>query len=225
MKKFLKIVFLWIPVCFVVFSLFQVFLYKWVPVKFTPLMLERVVQGKAAWPGGATWVNLEDVSPSIKRCVLASEDARFFQHNGFDIVELQAMEEKHSKQGKPLRGCSTISQQTAKNCFTWGTHTWFRKAVEAYYTLLIENIWGKRRIMEVYLNVVEFGPGIYGVEDASRVYFRCASSRLTLGDAASLTLCLPNPLKRTPAWVVRHMPSRRTQIVGIASQTSIKELK
>ena len=112
-----------------------------------------------------------------------------------------------------MRGCSTISQQTAKNCFTWCSHTWIRKCVEAYYTVLIEKIWGKERILEVYLNIAEMGPGIYGAEAAARRYFHIHASDLTKADASSLACCLPNPLHRDPNWVNRFMPKRREQVV------------
>jgi monofunctional biosynthetic peptidoglycan transglycosylase len=131
-----------------------------------------------------------------------AEDQRFFSHNGFDWIELAKMKGEHDKFGKPVRGCSTISQQVAKNCFTFGSHTWMRKAIEAYYTVLIETLWGKERILEVYLNVAETGRGLFGVESACQRFFGCSASDVTIDDAAALACVLPKPLTRTPSSVM-----------------------
>lgn len=224
MKKFLRILLVWIPLGFIALSLLQVTLHKWAPVRLTPLMVECCIQGTATFSGtiGRKWVPLEDISPRLIRAILASEDARFFRHKGFDLIELKVMKEKHEKKGKPIRGCSTLSQQTAKNCFTWCTHTWVRKAFEAYYTVLIEKIWGKRRIAEVYLNVVEAGPGLFGVESASQTYFRTSAAKVGYADAAAIACCLPNPIKRNPSWVRRYMSTRCSEIEAIARQTGLE---
>lgn len=224
MKKFVRVLFLYIPLCFIAFSLAQVLLFKWVPVYVTPLMVERCFQEKTSFQGilNHKWVSYQKISIHLKKCVIASEDARFMQHNGFDFVELKKMQKLHEKKGKPLRGCSTISQQTAKNCFTWCTHTWIRKAFEAYYTILIEKIWGKRRILEVYLNIAEMGPDLFGAEAAALHYFEQHADKLSVYQASSLALCLPNPLKRTPTWTSIHMSNRQNEIIvnsrGMANQ-------
>ena len=223
MKRLLKILFLYIPVGYIAVSVLLVLLFKWAPVKFTPLMLERSLDGTATLScvRANRWTALDEISLALQRSVIASEDARFFEHKGFDFVELKTMKEKHEKLGKKIRGCSTLSQQTAKNCFTSGSRTLLRKAVEAYYTFLIEKIWGKKRILEVYLNVAELGPGIYGAEAASKKYYGKSAAKLSYGESAALVLCLPNPLKRTPDWVNRHMSTRRMEIERISMQTKL----
>lgn len=205
MKKTLRIIFLWVPLSLLTLSVLWVLAYRSGPVRLTPLMVKRSFQGQEMH---RTWVGIEDVSKVMVRSVIASEDSRFLMHNGFDFKELQKMQKEHEEKGKPLRGCSTISQQTAKNCFTWCTDTWLRKGVEAWYTFLIERIWGKRRIMEVYLNVAEMGPGIYGVQTAARTYFGKDASKLTESDAITLTLRLPNPLKRSVDWAKKQTNRR-----------------
>lgn len=197
-------------------SVLLVILLKWVPVTTTPLMLKRTIH--PVGENGATvkykWTPIEDISDEMINAVIAAEDQRFFQHNGFDYKELSQMKQEHLFDGSPIRGCSTISQQTAKNCFTWCSRTWLRKGIEAYFTVLIEKIWGKERILEVYLNVAEMGPGIYGAEAAARHYFHIHASDLTKADAASLACCLPNPLHRDPDWAKRHLAKRLAQIAA-----------
>lgn len=215
-KKTLSILLAHIPAGFVVASVLLVILFRFAPIGFTPLMVKRALLSNQRVD--YQWVRLEDVSPETVAAVIAAEDSRFLRHNGFDFEELSKMHQQHLFDGSPIRGCSTISQQTAKNCFTWCTNTWLRKAIEAYFTVLIEFLWGKDRILEVYLNVAEMGPGIYGVEAAAQHYFHVAASELTLADASSLACCLPNPLHRTPDWVNRNMATRRAQIASSASK-------
>lgn len=214
LKKVISVVFVYVPAGYVLFSLFLVILLKWVPVTTTPLMIKRGLQhiGDKTINVKYRWVSLEDVSEEMIKAVISAEDQKFQFHNGFDFEEIARMKQAHMFDGSPVRGCSTISQQTAKNCFTVCSHTWLRKGIEAYYTVLIERIWGKRRILEVYLNVAEMGPGIYGVEAASRKYFHIHASDLTMADATSLACCLPNPLHRDPDWVNKYMETRRYQI-------------
>ena len=213
-KKILSIILVYVPAGAVLLSILLVAMLKWIPVTNTPLMLKRSFQSIGV--KGVTvkykWTPLEDISDEMIYAVIAAEDQRFFQHNGFDKQEIGRMKQKHLFDGSPIRGCSTISQQTAKNCFTWGTKTWLRKGVEAYFTVLIEKIWGKERILEVYMNVAEMGPGIYGAEAAARRFYHIHASDLTMVDASSLACCLPNPLHRDPAWANRHMAARRSQI-------------
>ena len=215
-KKTLSILLAYIPAGFVVASVLLVILFRFAPIGFTPLMVKRALFSNQRVD--YQWVRLEDVSPETVAAVIAAEDSRFIRHNGFDFEELSKMHQQHLFDGSPIRGCSTISQQTAKNCFTWCTNTWLRKAIEAYFTVLIEFLWGKDRILEVYLNVAEMGPGIYGAEAAAQHYFHVAASELTLADASSLACCLPNPLHRTPDWANRNMATRRAQIASSASK-------
>lgn len=215
-KKTLSILLAYIPAGFVVASVLLVILFRFAPISFTPLMVKRALLSNQRVD--YQWVRLEDVSPETVAAVIAAEDSRFLRHNGFDFEELSKMRQQHLFDGSTIRGCSTISQQTAKNCFTWCTNTWLRKAIEAYFTVLIEFLWGKDRILEVYLNVAEMGPGIYGAEAAAQHYFHVAASELTLADASSLACCLPNPLHRTPDWANRNMATRRAQIASSASK-------
>jgi monofunctional biosynthetic peptidoglycan transglycosylase len=129
----------------------------------------------------------------------------------------------HSEKGKRIRGCSTISQQTAKNVFTWGTHTWVRKGFEWYWTFLIEKIWGKRRIMEVYLNVAETGMGLYGVESAAREYYGCHAADLDRTRAVAVAVCLPNPLRYDPTKPTSYLLSRQRQIRALIPKVSYPE--
>lgn len=215
-KRILTILLVYVPAGFVVTSVLLVTLLKWVPVTITPLMVRRSIEsiGKPHHPFQRKWVPLESISDNMIRAVIAAEDQKFLCHDGFDFEELGRMKQGHISDGSPLRGCSTISQQTAKNCFTFCTGSWLRKGVEAYYTVLIEWIWGKDRIMEVYLNVAEFGRQIYGIEAAAQHYYSIRAEDLTLADATSLACCLPNPLHRDPDWVNRHLASRRSEIAA-----------
>lgn len=217
-QKILSILLVYIPAGAVVISILLVTLFKWVPITCTPLMFKRCL--KSIGEKGVTvkykWTPIEEISDEMIHAVIAAEDQRFYFHNGFDYKELFQMKQEHMFDGSPIRGCSTISQQTAKNCFTWCTKTWIRKGIEAYFTVLIEKIWGKERILEVYLNVAEMGPGIYGAEAAARRYYHIHASELTMADASSLACCLPNPLHRDPEWANRYMSRRRAQIVNDA---------
>jgi len=203
-----------IPFWFVACSLLLVTLTKWVPVRVTPLMVKRSVQfaGDDSFHSRQRWRSLEEISPEMVKAVIASEDNRFADHRGFDWVEMEKMWKQHRETGKKLRGCSTISQQTAKNVFTWGSSTWVRKVFEGYWTFLIERIWGKERIMEVYLNVAETGKGLYGAEAAAQRYFGCPASALTRSQAVSIAVCLPNPLRFDPTAPTPYMRRRENQI-------------
>ncbi len=169
-----------------------VVVYRFVPPPITILMIERLIQGKGL---NYRWAPISRISPAMVRAVVASEDSGFCAHHGFDFNAMEkAMEHNEARPGQ-IRGGSTISQQTAKNVFLWPGRSWARKGAEAWFTVLIETIWGKRRIMEVYLNVVEIGPGIYGVEAASRHYFHSSARSLTVAQAGRLAAVLPSPLK------------------------------
>lgn len=165
--------------------------YRFVPPPVTILMIQRVFEGKGL---DYRWRPLRKISPALVQAAIASEDARFCEHNGFDF---EAMKKawKHNQRGGRVKGGSTISQQTAKNVFLWPQRSYVRKGLEAYYTVLIETLWGKRRIMEVYLNVAEMGEGTYGAQAAARRYFGVDAKDLTRAQAARLVAILPNPLK------------------------------
>ncbi len=197
-------------VAFCTMSTSWVLLYKWAPVKWTPLMLKRTVQniGEKGYKNTRTWMDLEDISPVMVRAVMASEDGRFMEHWGFDLKELIKMKKEHKSKGKKIRGCSTISQQVAKNCFTFCGHSWWRKGFETYYTVLIELFWSKERIMEVYLNIAETGKGVFGVEAAAQKYFGRSAAKLNTHQAVSIACVLPNPLKRNPKTVSQKNQSK-----------------
>lgn len=166
--------------------------YRFVPPPFTFLMGQRLVEGHGF---SRDWRPLSQMSPSLVRAVIAAEDQRFCQHHGFDMKAIEkAMEHNERRPGK-LRGASTITQQTAKNVFLWPQRSWARKGLEVYFTVLIEGLWGKRRIMEVYLNTVEWGPGVYGAEAAARHNFGVGADKLSAAQAARLAAILPSPLK------------------------------
>ena len=209
LKKIKRFVILTL-VAFCTMSTSWVLLYKWAPVKWTPLMLKRTVQniGEKGYKNTRTWVDLEDISPIMVRAVIASEDGRFMEHWGFDLKELIKMKKEHKSKGKKIRGCSTISQQVAKNCFTFCGHSWWRKGFETYYTVLIELFWSKERIMEVYLNIVETGKGVFGVEAAAQKYFGRSAAKLNTHQAVSIACVLPCPLKRNPKTVSQKNQSK-----------------
>ena len=217
-KRFIILTF----VAFCTMSTSWVLLYKWAPVKWTPLMLKRTVQniGEKDYKNTRTWVDLEDISPVMVRAVMASEDGRFMEHWGFDLKELIKMKKEHKFKGKKIRGCSTISQQVAKNCFTFCGHSWWRKGFEAYYTVLIELFWSKERIMEVYLNIAETGKGVFGVEAAAQKYFRRSAAKLNTHQAVSIACVLPNPLKRNPKTVSQKNKSKYNITYKRTAQTA-----
>lgn len=208
-KKIRRFIIL-VIVAFFTMSASWVLLYRWVPVKWTPLMLKRTVQniGEKDYKNTRTWVDLENISPVMVRAVMSSEDGRFMEHRGFDFKELAKMRKEHRTKGKRIRGCSTISQQVAKNCFTFCGHSWWRKGFETYYTVLIELFWSKERIMEVYLNIAETGKGVFGVEAAAQKYFGRSAAKLNTHQAVSIACVLPNPLKRNPKTVSQKNQSK-----------------
>ena len=195
-------------------SLVWVVLLRWVPVVYTPLMLRRaaeaVIEGRDV-NFERQWVSLDNVSSKYISACLASEDNLFATHHGFSERAIKAAWE-HNKKGGKLRGGSTISQQTAKNVFTFGTRTWVRKGIETYYTVLIELIWGKERIMEVYCNIAELGDGVYGVEAASQKYFHRSAKRLSSGQAALMVAALPSPRRYSITNPGPYMRKRQGQI-------------
>lgn len=222
LKRLSRFLIVKVPAGFLVISLSWVLLYKVVPVRWTPLMLKRSVENidQKGYRNHRTWVDLDEIAPVMVRAVIASEDSRFMEHWGFDFQELAKMKDDHKKKGKKLRGCSTISQQVAKNCFTFCGHNWWRKGFETYYTLLIELLWSKERIMEVYLNVAETGKGVFGVEEAAMRNFDIHASKLTTHQAVSIACVLPNPLIRSPKTVSQKNSSKYSTTYKRTQQTA-----
>ena len=192
-------------------------LYSFLPVPVTPLMIIRNMQ-QANDPARTVrlekdWVSFKNLSPKLQLAVVCAEDQEFLEHIGFDF---EAIEEAyaHNQTHKRKRGASTISQQTAKNVFLWPSRSWIRKGLEVYFTFLIEVIWSKERIMTVYLNVIEFGDGIYGAEAAAQHFFRKSAKDLTSHEAALMATVLPSPLKRNIARPSSLMRRRQAWILS-----------
>lgn len=199
---------------FVLTSLLLVVLFRFVNPPITLTMLGDMVQGHRVTK---RWMPIERIDRTMPRAVIAAEDARFCQHNGFDFDAIQAAY-RRNQSGKRVRGGSTISQQTAKNVFLWQGGGYARKGLEAWFTVLIENIWGKRRIMEVYLNVAETGIGTYGVNAGSLRYFKHDASRMTTREAAQIAAVLPLPKKRAgiaPRGYTRRYGNSITARIGV----------
>lgn len=209
----------WLLIVFVGSSVLAVAVYRFAPVEVTPLMLIRAVH-----PVGSDsqkemqrhwmhdWVPLDRMSKWMPSAVVASEDNRFYTHHGFDTAEIKKVMEE-SKNGGRQRGASTISQQTAKNVFLWPGHSWIRKGLEAYFTVLIELMWPKERIIEVYLNSIEMGAGIYGAQAAAEYYFGRTAENLSKRQCALIAVCLPNPIKRSPAHPTSYLNRRASKIM------------
>lgn len=220
MKRFLKIVLRWsLYACLFFFgsSLMAVLFYALVPPPVTPLMVIRsagqVFSGKKIVLE-KEWKSLDHISENLQLAVIASEDNRFLEHHGFDLEAIKkAQEYNERKNGKRVRGASTISQQTAKNVFLWPARSWVRKGFEVYFTALIELIWSKKRIMEVYLNVIEMGDGIYGAEAAAEHYFGKPAAQLTRGEGALIAAALPNPRKFNPGRPSGYLQGRQQWIL------------
>lgn len=209
-KRFFIFIFKLI-ISLVLLSIFIVIIYGWVPVPFTPLMAIRAIE----FPEENVqhdWVPMEEISNNLKIAVIASEDQNFPIHNGFDVKAIEKAIE-NNRQGKRVRGASTISQQTAKNVFLWPHRSWVRKGFEVYFTFLIETFWSKERILEVYLNSIEMGKGIYGAEAASRAWFNKPASALTPHEAAAIAAILPNPRQYRANPASNYIQGRKTWIV------------
>jgi len=182
-------------------TILAVVILKYIPVYVTPLMLIRCVENviKGDTPRiSHRWIPLDRISHNLPQAVMASEDNLFLKHSGFDLEQIQKAQ-LEAQEGKRQRGASTISQQTARNVFLWQQRSWLRKGLEAYFTFLIEKIWGKERIMEVYLNSIEMGRGIYGADAVARINFNTTPDRLTRDQCAYIAVSLPNPLERDSA--------------------------
>lgn len=184
---------------FFIFSILITIAYRFINPPLTILMVRRSIEqsfsDKRDFRFKKDWVDLDEISPNMVRAVVSTEDQNFYRHNGFDWKAIERAID-HNKVSKRKRGASTISQQTAKNVFLWPGRDWVRKGLETYYTVLIEFFWSKDRIMEVYLNVIEFGDGIYGIEAASKHYYGKSAKRLNYTEAKKLARLLPSPIKR-----------------------------
>ena len=183
----------WAVVAFFVSSILSVVVLRFMPVYYTPLMFIRLFE-QDELKLSHKWVPLEEMSPQMPLAAMAGEDARFTEHHGFDFEAIQAaMERNRLHPEKNKLGASTISQQTAKNVFLWPGRSWVRKGFEVYFTALIELFWSKQRIMEVYLNSIETGEGIYGVEAVAQEHFNCSAEKLSREQCALIAVTLPNP--------------------------------
>ncbi len=213
--RFLLKVLLW----FFALSIGLVIIYRFVPVPITPLMVIRLVEQAADEDRKIKlkkdWVSMEEISKNAPQAVYASEDQKFLEHSGFDFEAMKKAWEGN-QQGKNIKGASTITQQTVKNVFLWQGRNYLRKGLEAYFTVLVELIWSKERIMEVYLNVIEMGDGIYGIEAASQEFYKKPAANLSRAEAAMIAAVLPNPIRWSPtrptnynrqrqAWIMKQM--------------------
>lgn len=213
-KKFVRFV---LKLCFwfIIITVFWVLFYKWVPVPATPLMVIRSaeqLQQKKEIKWNHQWVALEKISKNLQLAVICSEDQKFSSHAGFDVQAIEKVLDNYSE-NKRLRGASTISQQTAKNVFLWPQRSWVRKGFETYFTFLIELLWSKSRIMEVYLNSIEMGDGIYGAQAAANYWFGKDASTLSKYESAAIAAILPNPLKMKADPATSYVQQRKNWIL------------
>ena len=200
---------------FVLFSVIWVLAYRFINPPITPLMVQRNWErAEKDLPAKAErkWVDFEDISDNMKRAAVSAEDQLFLKHMGFDIKAMENAYANNAK-GKKIKGGSTISQQTAKNVFLWPGRSYIRKGFEAYFTLLIELLWSKERILEVYLNVIEMGDGIYGAEAAAQAYYGKSCTNLKRGEAALIAACFPNPRRWTPKKPTNYIRHRQYLIM------------
>jgi monofunctional glycosyltransferase len=204
-------VFLWLFGLVVVFPVCWVLLYRFVPPPMTSLMAIRFFEHRGM---DYRWRPISQISPTLAAAAIASEDAHFCSHHGFDFTAMEKALAHNDRRPGRIRGGSTISQQTAKNVFLWPDRTYVRKGLEAYFTVLIEALWGKKRIMEVYLNVVEMGNGLYGAEAASQVDFGHSAKRMSTSEAARLVTILPNPLKYNAVEPGKYVQRRAGRVAG-----------
>ena len=215
--KRIRIILRWMVVAFLASTIISVIALRFIPVYFTPLMFIRV--GEQIADGDEIrlrhrWVPMSRISQELPVAVMASEDQRFMEHHGFDFQAIEhAVETNAKRDGKRKLGASTISQQTAKNVFLWPGRTWVRKGLEAYFTFLIEIFWSKERIMEVYLNSIEMGRGIYGADAVAEWHFHCRAKDLTREQCALIAATLPNPLRYNSASPSPYMNKRQRKIL------------
>ncbi len=231
MKKFFKRIGAWllkIIKWFFILSIGSTILFRFVPVPFTTLMIIRCAQQIFSSDKKLTlkkdWTSLDEMSPAMPLAVMASEDQNFEEHFGFDFDAIKKAEKYNdAHKGKRVRGASTISQQTAKNVFLFPARSWVRKGFEVYFTFLIEVFWSKKRIMEVYLNVIETGDGVYGAEAAAQEYFHKPAKKLSIREASLIAAVLPNPLKWNPAKPTPYIAGKSARIMHFMSQLDAKD--
>lgn len=205
-----------VTIGFVIGSVVLVALYKFIDPPITPLMLLRVGEGLfSGSPIGIKkdWVPYEEISPHVFRALMSGEDAKFLRHDGFDWKAIERAKKLNARlKGKKTFGASTISMQTSKNVFLWHGRNYLRKGLEAYFTVLIEAVWGKRRILEVYANVIEWGDGVYGIEAAGQFYFKKRAGELSVDEAALLAAIVPNPRKWSASKPTKYILKRKAFI-------------
>ena len=192
------------------FQLFYILLLKWVDPPLTITQFWSWISGNGL---KRDYVDLDEMSSYARLAVIASEDQLFADHSGFDWKSIRKAREYNAKKPNRVRGASTISQQVAKNVFLWQHRSWLRKGLETYFTFMIELVWGKERILEVYLNVSEMGKGVFGIEAAAQKYFKKPAKKLTRQEAASIAACLPNPKTYTVVPLSRYVANRTPMIV------------
>ena len=211
-KPLLSRIWRWIKQTFIILFIAQlvyIIVLRWVDPPLTTTQLISWIEGNGM---SRDYVPLSNISPNASLAIIASEDQLFPYHNGFDYKSIQkAMEQ--NKKARRVRGASTLSQQVAKNVFLWQGRSWIRKGLEVYFTFMIEVVWGKRRILEVYLNVSEMGKGVFGIEAAARRYFRKSAAKLTINESAMIAACLPNPKKYTVKPLSGYVARRYPQVV------------
>jgi monofunctional biosynthetic peptidoglycan transglycosylase len=200
---------------FFIFTLSGVLFYRFLPVPFTLLMYQRVCE--QVFTGKEIvirhhWVPIENISPNMIQAAVAAEDNNFVNHYGIDFEAIGKAYE-HNQKGRRIRGASTITQQMCKNVYLWIGRNYLRKGLEVYFTLMVETFWSKERIMEVYLNSIEMGNGIYGIEAASRYYFHKPASKLTRSESALIAAAFPNPRKRNPAAPSSYLKNRQQRVL------------
>lgn len=207
--RFIAKIILW----FIIVTVGIVVLYKWIPVPITPLMVIRYFEKDSPKLLKHDWQPIENISKNLQLAAICSEDQNFVNHNGFDFKAIEKAYQDNKK-GKLIKGGSTISQQTAKNVFLWPQRSWVRKGLETYFTFLIESIWSKQRIMEVYLNSIEMGIGIYGAEAAAQRWFKKPASKLSKLEASAIAAILPNPRQYKANPVTNYIASRKKWITN-----------
>lgn len=193
MKRFFRFIFkalIW----FILLSIAWVLVYKYIPVYYTPLMAIQKFESKKSIDLKHEWKNLDEISSNLQLAVICSEDQNFMKHHGFDVDAIKKAY-ADNLEGKKLKGASTISQQTAKNVFLWPQRSWLRKGFESWFTFLIETFWSKERILEVYLNSIEMGEGVFGAEAASQYWFNTSAKNLSRNQSAAIAAILPNPIR------------------------------
>jgi monofunctional biosynthetic peptidoglycan transglycosylase len=214
---------------FLIASILGVAVYRWLDPPLTPLMVLRAVEARSAGRPARLirhWADLDAVSPALQRAVVVAEDARFLEHHGVDLEAVRRAIDYNARHGgRPLRGAGTITMQCARNVFLWPGRSYVRKALEVYFAQLLELGWGKRRILEVYLNVAEWGDGIYGVDAAARTYFGVPASQLDARASALLAAVLPDPRRWNPAAPTPYIAGRAAIIADRAARTRLDGLR